>query len=45
MIFHDFQQRSVVVITDKTVPSGRLLAVVDECKLASAETVNVATEK
>ncbi len=39
------QQRSVVVITDKTVPSGRLLAVVDECKLAGAETVSVATEK
>lgn len=39
------KQRSVVVITDKTVPSGRLLAVVDECKLAGAETVSVATEK
>jgi len=39
------RQPSVVIISDKTVPSGRLIEVIDECKLAGAKQVSIATEK
>ncbi len=36
---------SVLVITDRRVPADRLIEVVDQCRLAGAEDVGVATEK
>lgn len=38
-------QGSVLVITDRRVPAERLVEVVDQCRLAGAEDVGVATEK
>jgi len=35
----------VLVITDRRVPADRLIEVVDQCRLAGAENVGVATEK
>ena len=35
----------VLVVTDSEVPSGRLVEVVDQCRLAGAEDVGVATEQ
>jgi biopolymer transport protein ExbD len=35
----------VLVITDRRVPADRLVEVVDQCRLAGAENVGVATEK
>ncbi|MCB9476169.1 MAG: biopolymer transporter ExbD [Deltaproteobacteria bacterium] len=37
--------KSVLVVTDRTVPSERLIEVVDHCRLAGATDVGVATEK
>lgn len=37
-------QKSVLVITDTGVPSGKLVEVVDQCKLAGAKDVGVATQ-
>jgi biopolymer transport protein ExbD len=36
---------SVLVITDRRVPADRLIEVVDQCRLAGAADVGVATEK
>lgn len=36
---------SVLVITDRRVPAQRLIEVVDQCRLAGAKDVGVATEK
>jgi biopolymer transport protein ExbD len=36
---------SVLVVTDRRVPAERLLEVVDQCRLAGATDVGVATEK
>ncbi|MBE7451347.1 MAG: biopolymer transporter ExbD [Kofleriaceae bacterium] len=36
---------SVLVITDRRVPADRLIEVVDQCRLAGATDVGVATEK
>ena len=36
---------SVLVITDRRVPAEKLLEVVDQCRLAGADDVGVATEK
>lgn len=36
---------SVLVVTDKGVPADRLIEVVDQCRLAGAEDVGVATEQ
>jgi biopolymer transport protein ExbD len=45
----DFLQSSasgqVLVITDRRVPAERLIEVVDQCRLAGAQDVGVATEK
>jgi len=37
-------QKSVLVVTDTQVPAGKLIEVVDQCKLAGAKDVGVATE-
>lgn len=37
--------RSVLVVTDKTVSADKLIEVVDQCRLAGAKDVGVATEK
>ena len=37
--------KSVLVITDRRVPAERLVEVVDQCRLAGASDVGVATEK
>lgn len=37
-------QKSVLVVTDSNVPAGKLVEVVDQCKLAGAKDVGVATE-
>jgi len=39
------RQRSVIVIPDREVPSGRLIEVMDVARLAGAEDVAVATER
>ena len=39
------QSKSVLVITDRRVPSEKLVEVVDQCRLAGASDVGVATEK
>ena len=39
------EERPVIVITDQASHSGVLVDVIDECKLAGAKTVSVATEK
>jgi biopolymer transport protein ExbD len=36
-------QKSVLVVTDAVVPSGRLVEVVDQARLAGAEDIGVAT--
>ena len=36
--------KSILVVTDEGVPSGRLVEVVDQARLAGAEDVGVATE-
>lgn len=38
-------QKSVLVVTDKTVPAQKLVEVVDQCRLAGAKDVGVATEQ
>ncbi len=38
-------QKSVLVVTDLGVPAERLIEVVDQCRLAGAEDVGVATEQ
>ncbi|WP_395374122.1 ExbD/TolR family protein [Marinicella sp. W31] len=38
-------QKSVLVVTDENVPSGKLVEVVDQARLAGATDVGVATEK
>ncbi|MBN1595761.1 biopolymer transporter ExbD [candidate division FCPU426 bacterium] len=38
------QERPVIVIADETCPSGILVNVIDECKLAGAKQVSIATE-
>ena len=38
-------QKSVLVVTDENVPSGQLVEVVDQARLAGASDVGVATEK
>ena len=38
-------QKSVLVVTDENVPSGKLVEVVDQARLAGASDVGVATEK
>lgn len=37
-------QKSVLVVTDSKVPAGQLVEVVDQCKLAGAKDVGVATQ-
>ena len=37
-------QKSVLVVTDTQVPAGKLIEVVDQCKLAGAKDVGVATQ-
>jgi biopolymer transport protein ExbD len=37
--------KSVLVITDRRVPAERLVEVVDQCRLAGASDIGVATEK
>ena len=37
-------QKSVLVVTDENVPSGKLVEVVDQARLAGASDVGVATE-
>ena len=37
--------RPVIVLADRRTQSGALIAVMDECRLAGAKKVNVATEK
>lgn len=37
--------KSILVITDRRVPAERLVEVVDQCRLAGATEVGVATEK
>ena len=37
--------KSVLVITDRRVPSEKLVEIVDQCRLAGASDVGVATEK
>ena len=44
-MLQNVSQKSVLVIIDKSVPSERLIEVVDQCKLAGAEDVGVATRK
>jgi len=39
------QSKSVLVITDRRVPAEKLVEVVDQCRLAGASDVGVATEK
>jgi biopolymer transport protein ExbD len=36
-------QKSVLVVTDEAVPSGKLVEVVDQARLAGAEDIGVAT--
>jgi biopolymer transport protein ExbD len=38
-------QSPVLVITDRLVPAERLIEVIDQCRLAGAEDVGVATEQ
>lgn len=38
-------QKNVLVVTDGDVPAQKLIEVVDQCKLAGAKEVGVATEK
>jgi len=38
------QERPVIIIADETSPSGVLVDVIDECKLAGAKQVSIATE-
>lgn len=38
-------EKMVLVVTDEGVPSGRLVEVVDQARLAGAQNVGVATEK
>lgn len=38
-------QKSVLVITDETIPVEKLIEVVDQCKLSGAKDVAVATKK
>ena len=38
-------QKSVLVVTDENVPSGKLVEVVDQARLAGAQDVGVATSK
>jgi len=38
-------QKSVLVVTDESVPSGKLVEVVDQARLAGASDVGVATSK
>jgi len=38
-------QKSVLVVTDENVPSGKLVEVVDQARLAGASDVGVATSK
>mgnify|MGYP003386488118 FL=1 len=37
-------QKSVLVVTDSNVPAGKLIEVIDQCKLAGAKDVGVATQ-
>lgn len=37
--------RSLLIITDKSIPSEKLIEVVDQCRLAGAADVGVATEE
>lgn len=37
--------KSVLVVTDEGVPAGKLVEVVDQCRLAGAKDVGVATRK
>lgn len=39
------EHRPVIVVPDRSVPSGRLIAVMDEARLAGAADVVVATER
>jgi biopolymer transport protein ExbD len=39
----DNQAREVLLIADERVPSGRMIEVVDQCRLAGAENVAVST--
>lgn len=38
-------EKSVLVVTDDGVPASKLIEVVDQCRLAGAKDVGVATEK
>jgi biopolymer transport protein ExbD len=38
-------EKSVLVVTDDTIPVEKLIEVVDQCRLSGAEDVAVATEK
>jgi biopolymer transport protein ExbD len=42
---HERQDRTVVVVVDRAASSGRLVEVIDECKLAGADRIAVAAER
>ena len=44
-LFQIQAQKSVLVVTDENVPADRLIEVVDQCRLAGATDVGVATEQ
>ncbi len=44
-LFQIQAQKSVLVVTDQNVPADRLIEVVDQCRLAGATDVGVATEQ
>ncbi|MFZ8934413.1 MAG: ExbD/TolR family protein [Bacteriovoracaceae bacterium] len=39
------KDKSVLIVTDSTVPANKLISVVDSCRLAGAKDIGVATEK
>lgn len=39
------EDRPVILITDKQVASGLVVDVIDECKLAGAKSISIATER
>jgi len=43
-MFSLMTSKSVLIVTDKAVPSQKLIEVVDTCRLAGADDVGVATE-
>ena len=44
-MFKSGSSKKVLVVTDRRIPSEKLIEVVDQCRLAGAKDVGVATEK